>query len=61
MISRLMLLDKLSPLNVKIISNTQISCVDRGESVLKQLVLTKVTVLEGYCIQKKQEFNVTYT
>jgi hypothetical protein len=45
--SRLMLLDKLTLLNVRFISNTQINCVDREESVLKELVLTKATVLEG--------------
>jgi len=45
--SQLMLFDKLSLLNVRIMSNTQINCLDREESVLKQLVLTKATVLEG--------------
>jgi hypothetical protein len=46
-----MLLDKLSLLSVRIISNTQINCVDGEESVLKQLVITKATVLEGQCCQ----------
>jgi len=45
MTNRLMLLDKLSLLNMRIMSNTQINCADREESVLKQLVLTKTTVV----------------